>query len=561
MKPTFTLNRRQLLKTMAVTAGAAATASLLSGCSPARFLHGVASGDPLQDRVIIWTRATPNFHGLVLVHWQVATDRHFRDMVGHGETFTDETVDYTVKIDVEGLQPGQRYFYRFTCNGRRSPVGRTRTLPAGSVETVSFAVFSCSNYPAGFFNVYREAAQRAKRLDFAIHLGDYIYEYGENGYASEDAAALGRVVDPLTEILSLDDYRRRYAQYRSDRDLQQLHRRLPFIAVWDDHEVTNDTWREGAENHNQGEGDFFARKARALQVYYEWMPIRETEAGNRERIFRSFDVGDLLSLHMLDTRIIGRDQQLAYANYFTAGGGFDAARFSAELSDPNRSLLGSEQLNWLTASLQTSTATWQVLGQQVLMAAITLPAALIFQQISLPDYQALLVKAQADPAALTPQEQAVLAAPSVPLNLDAWDGYPAAREAVLQAAVVSGKNLISIAGDTHNAWASNLTTLDGTAAGVEFATSSVSSPGLEAFLADVDPKLLADAFVALAEPLQYANTQYRGFMQLTVTHTEAVSEWVFIDTVKSLDYRVLGDQGRQLKVLPGAGQLHVTESG
>ena len=559
MKPTFISERRQFLKTLAATTGVALAGPILTGCTPARFQHGVASGDPLINRVIIWTRATPNYPGLVLVQWEVAKDDRFRHPVAHGKTFTDDTVDYTVKVDVEGLHPGRRYYYRFCCNGIYSPVGETRTLPAGFVHEVSLAVFSCSNYPAGYFNVYREAAKRAHELDFVLHLGDYIYEYDKDGYASADAEMLGRVVDPVNELFTLSDYRKRYAQYRSDADLQSAHEKLPFITVWDDHEVANDAWLNGAENHNPGEGDFAVRKAMALQTYYEWMPIREVEIGNKERIFRSFDFGDLLSLHMLDTRLAGRDEQLNYADYVTPGG-FNAAQFTADLIDPNRSLLGAEQLAWLTSSLQSSDATWQVLGQQVLMGALMLPAPLIFQQVSLTDYQVIVIKAQTNPGSLTLQELAILSAPSVPLNLDAWDGYPAARETVLQTALALGKNLISLAGDTHNAWASNLNTIGGATAGVEFATPSVSSPGFEEALPGINPDLLAAALVQFAAPLQYANTQHRGFMKLTLTHFETTSEWIFIDTVKTTEYTVLEERSKRLKVLPGAGNLALVEA-
>jgi len=555
MEPIYTLSRRRFLKAMAITTGAAATGGLLSGCAPANFFHGVASGDPLSDRVIIWTRLTPDYDDNLLVHWEVAKDKHFRRRVAYGSTFTDNTVDYTVKIDVEGLRPDRRYFYRFIYNGAYSPRGTTRTLPVGTTSALSMAVMSCSNYPAGFFNVYREVAHRADSIDFVIHLGDYLYEYDKDGYASEDAEALGRVSVPTHELLTLADYRQRYAQYRSDQDLQAVHRKLPFITVWDDHEIANDTWREGAENHSEDEGDFFIRKTQALQAYYEWIPIRESAPNDKERIFRRFDFGDLCSLHMLDTRVIGRDQQLAYGNYFQADGSFDSERFSAELTDPERSLLGNEQLQWLSAGLTHSTATWQVLGQQVLMAAIALPAPLIFQQISLGDYQGLLVKAQTTPSELTPAELAILNAPAVPLNLDAWDGYPAAREAILQTAKALDKNIISLAGDTHNAWASNLKTLDGQPAGVEFATPSVSSPGLESALAAIDPTSLATALVQFSDQLQYANTEHRGFMVLTLTHTQVDSEWVFIDTIKSPQYTLLDEQAKQLSVFVGEHKL------
>lgn len=547
--------RRQFLKTMAAATGTLAVAPALTGCTPARFKHGVASGDPLKDRVIIWTRVSPRRGLKVLVAWEVSKDPQFRRLLARGQTFTDESVDFTVKIDVEGLKPGNKYFYRFHTSSAVSPTGVTRTLPDDDIKELSFAVFSCANYPAGYFNVYAEAAKRASELDYALHLGDYLYEYARGGYASESASAMNREVEPAHELLALADYRMRYAQYRTDADLQAAHRKLPFICVWDDHEITNDTWKEGAENHNEGEGDFDERKDAAIQAYYEWMPIREVD--EREKIYRSFDFGKLLSLHMLDTRVIARDEQLSYFNYFTAEGSFDAAAFTNDISDPNRHLLGADQVGYLQQKMVESAATWQVLGQQVLMAPLVLPAPLTLQQISLEDYQALLGKAQTDPASLSAEEIAVLNAPSVPLNLDAWDGYPAAREQVLQTAVALDKNLISLAGDTHNAWASDLNTLDGTPAGVEFATSSVSSPGFEEYLVDIVPDLLAGALVQFAEPLKYANTQHRGFMILTISHQRAMSKFVFIDTVKSKDYSVLSEREMKLAVLPGAAGRRV----
>jgi len=561
MNSNFTTTRRQFLKTMAATAGIAVTGPLLTACAPANFLHGVASGDPLHDRVIIWTRVTPSAAGsvVVFVSWEVAQDDSFRHIVTSGHTYTDETIDYTIKVDAEGLRPDGNYFYRFRCNGFYSVVGKTRTLPVGETGQVTLAVVSCSNYPAGYFNAYREVAKQAQQIDVVLHLGDYIYEYGKDGYASDDAETLGRAVNPTTELLTLSDYRKRYAQYRSDEDLQLVHQQLPFITVWDDHEVANDAWRAGAENHNEGEGSYPGRKAQALQAHYEWLPIRETGVGNRGRIFRSFDFGDLLSLHMLDTRIIGRDKPLAYADYLAPTGAFDVVQFTADLTNSNRQLLGPDQFDWLVYRLQHSTATWQVLGQQVLMTSIALPAPLLFQQISLQDYQTSIIKAQTHPASLTPQERTILSAPSIPFNLDAWDGYPAAREAILQTALAYNKNLICLAGDTHNSWAGDLTNANGTTVGVEFATPSVSSPGLEAVLTAINPEDLANALTTFSKPLKYTNTQHRGFMKLTLTHHETTCEWIFIDTVKSRQYRIVENANKRLNVLPGVGGLQLVE--
>lgn len=513
------------------------------------FLHGVASGDPLSDRVIIWTRVSPTRPGTVAVLWEVALDARFSRIIRRGRVLTGEDIDYTVKADVLGLPAAARLYYRFRANGQLSPVGRTRTLPAGAVEQVKLAVFSCSNYPAGYFHVYAEAA-KLDDLHAAVHLGDYIYEYPRGGYASGDAAALGRVSEPAGEILTLDDYRIRHAQYRTDPDLQALHAALPVIAVWDDHEIANDTWRDGAENHTEGlEGVFAERRAAAIKAYHEWMPTRVADPARPERIYRSFRFGNLLSLHMLDTRVIGRDRQMDYADYFGATG-FDGARFAADLADPNRTLLGAEQNDWLGLQLAQSDTTWDLLGQQVLMGRMNIPAPLVLGQISFSAYSALVVKAQTAPATLTPQEQAVLAQPAIPYNLDAWDGYAVARETVLGTARALDKNLVVLSGDTHNAWASDLADYAGRAVGVEFATPGVTSPGLEEYFPSENPLAVAAGLTQIIGPLQYADTARRGFMIVTATQDACRCEWRYVSTVKSRSYVL--QQGPALKVLPGA---------
>jgi len=569
-------NRRDFIRTVAAGTLAVGTAASLSGCDAGwfEFLHGVASGDPLHDRVMLWTRVTPDAAMLeaiarlereastdaearkqlaqvrrVPVLWEVARDPDFRHVVARGTAPALVERDYTLKVDASGLRAGTTYWYRFNCLGVQSPAGRTRTLPRGSIEQVRLAVFSCSNYPAGYFNVYGAAA-KLEGVDAAVHLGDYIYEYAKGGYASAQAEQLGRVSEPAGELLTLADYRTRYAQYRGDADLQALHAALPFIAVWDDHEIANDTWRDGAENHSPAtEGLWTARRAAALQAYHEWMPTRLPDAKRPERIFRSFDFGDLVSLHMLDTRLIGRDRQLALTSYIGPAG-FDAARFATELADPSRQLLGAEQSAWLTTQLARSTAQWQVLGQQVLMGRMHVPSPLLLGQITVSGYAALVVKAQTTPALLTPQELAILGAPSIPYNLDAWDGYAAARETLLGTARSLDKNLVVLAGDTHNAWASDLADLQGNAVGVEFATPSVSSPGFEAIFPAEEPQAFAAALQQLIGPLVYTDTSRRGYMLITATRSELQAQWSYVDTVVSHTYQVA--DGPTLRTLPGA---------
>ncbi|KLR58719.1 alkaline phosphatase [Diaphorobacter sp. J5-51] len=551
-----------------ITLGAAALGTLpLAACGggdddapTVQFAHGVASGDPLADRVMLWTRVTPpaDFSAEIPVQWEVASDAAFASIVARGEVRTSAARDYTVKVDATGLKPATAYHYRFKAFEATSPTGRTRTLPTGSVAQVKLAVFSCANYPAGYFNVYADAARRGD-LDATVHLGDYLYEYGQGGYASGNAAALSRLSQPANEILSLADYRTRHAQYRTDADLQALHAAAPMIAVWDDHEIANDTWMNGAENHQAAEGSFSARKAVALQAYHEWMPTRNAQP---DVIYRSFAFGNLLALHMLDTRVVGRDAQVDYAAFFKPGG-FDAAGFTAAVGNPARQLLGTAQTQWLQQQMTASSATWQMLGQQVLMGRMNIPAPILMETlqpgsgVTVSRYAAIVAKARTAPATLTPEEQAILAQPSIPYNLDAWDGYQAARETVLGMARAMNKNLVVLAGDTHNAWASELNDMNGNPVGVEFATSSVSSPGFEEYLPNENPATLSAALLQLVEPLKYCDTARRGYMVVTATATECRAQWVYVNTITSRQFTTsaettlavqAGTPGRLLKV-------------
>ncbi len=529
----------------------------LSGCGgddeePA-FQYGVASGDPLADRVILWTHARyPSSADPVVLRWQVAEDAGFARIVASGTVSASAATGHTAKADATGLAPGREYFYRFSAGGTRSAVGSTRTLPANATE-VKLAVLSCSNYPAGFFNVYAEVAR--SDAQFALHLGDYIYEYDAAGFASAGAAALGRSSQPAHELLTLDDYRARHAQYKSDADSKTLHARMPMIAVWDDHEVANDAFKDGAENHDAAsEGSWAARRAAALQAYHEWMPIRS--GADLGRIYRSFDFGGLLSLHMLDTRLLGRDAQIDIAALAGLAGPAAQAAATAAFSSPTRQLLGSEQAAWLTAQMAASTATWQVLGQQVLTARMefpvsvlaalntsdTSPAAQAAGAAAVNDY----LTAKATPAGLRTPAQAALMNPAQnPLlgyNLDAWDGYLAARETLLGTALQLGKKLVTLAGDTHNAWHADLSlkglanpALAGVKVGEEFATSSVSSPGLESFLALPSAQVKA-IFEGVVDDLHWMDPSQRGYLKMSFTPTQARGDWFFVDTITRRSY-------------------------
>ena len=326
------------------------------------FNQGVASFDPIFDSVIIWTRF--DIGSNVTINWEVASDESFNELIRTGSVPVTSEFDYTINIDVAELPSNSKFYYRFYEEETKSisVVGETITLPSetDAIENVSFAVASCSNFAAGLFNVYDAIAN--SNADVVLHLGDYIYEYEVGNFGTNangiNTAALGREHEPTNEIVSLNDYRGRYKQYRGDKSLQLAHQKKPFIAVWDDHEVTNDAFSSGAENHQASEGSFEVRKQIAIQVYSEYMPVRTSDPS---LIYRAFNFGNLVSLHMLDTRIIGRDQQLAFENFFTETGDFDFVSFSTELANPDRRMLGDTQLSWLSNSLNNS-STWQVLG-------------------------------------------------------------------------------------------------------------------------------------------------------------------------------------------------------
>ncbi|ELB2225597.1 TPA: alkaline phosphatase D family protein [Vibrio parahaemolyticus] len=541
----MSLSRRDFMKVVSSTA----VATGLIGCGSddnesvaVSFVHGVASGDPTQTQVIIWTRVT-TAASYVDVSWQVASDMEFSNVVQSGVFTTDTGRDFTVKVDVQNLNANSQYYYRFMVGEMMSEVGQTQTLPEDGVEKASMAVVSCANYPAGYFHVYREILNQHEQspFDVVLHLGDYIYEYGAGGYASEDAAALGREPSKGTECITLDDYRKRYAQYRQDADLQALHAKLPMIAVWDDHELANDTWKNGAENHQDDEGSFIDRRAAAAAAWTEWLPVRENTFSNM-LIYRQFSFGNLVNLMMLDTRLVGRDKPLDYfslsAPTMEAIGGLVAQSRSAD-----RELLGTEQLAWLMNEFNTHDAKWNVLGQQVLMSRMELPSSVMTAMFQL--FTSTEEKKTEALLAVNTAITGYLADPSadpisLPYNLDAWDGYYVEREKVYQLAKASSGNFVCLAGDTHNAWASELKDVSNNPIGVEFATSSVSSPGLEEYLA-LDPVAIAQmeyTLPHLVSELKWADIKQRGFMRVTFTADAAQSTWYLVSTIKDKKYQV-----------------------
>lgn len=434
----------------------------------APFYHGVASGDPLTDAVIIWTRVTPDDFTLpVPVSYTVALDTGMVNVISQGSILTDALVDYTVKFDVTGLQPDTYYYYEFEALGERSARGRTKTAPVGAVDSLRFAVVSCANLEAGYFNAYEVIAER-NDVEAVLMLGDYIYEYEVGGYGQDPS--LDRIFDPTHETIALEDYRMRYSVYHMDRSLQKLHQNFPWICVWDDHESANDSYENGAENHNLGEGLWPDRKAAAQKAYFEWLPIR-AKAPNNYEIYREFNYGELLDLFMVDTRLQGRDQQ------------------GVNTSDPNRTILGSDQYDWLTNQLDASTAQWKILGNQVIFAPLT-----VF---------------------------------GVPINQDAWDGYPAERQKVLNYIDSSQiENFVVITGDVHTSWAFDLKN-GSNHTGVEFVTPSVTSPGAP---------INGGSILMIENPhLKFVELTKHGFFILDLNHQRVQADWFFLNSISQID--------------------------
>lgn len=554
------ISRREFVRNTAlISGGVALLPAFLTGCDEEDelkpsgtvytgtygFLDGIASFDPSATSIILWTRYTlaTDEADESPVRWEISESSAFSTLAASGTELAKAANDYTVAANATGLKSNTKYYYRFVNQRTLAPSvgGETRTLPTGAqASSVKLAVVSCANFQAGLFNVYGAVA--ASDADFVLHLGDYIYEYGIGDYGTNaDTARLGRAHLPAREITSVSDYRARYRQYRSDRQLQRAHQLKPFICVWDDHESANNSYVDGAQNHTAStEGTWTARKQASIQVWHEYLPARTTD---KNKIYRQFEFGNLVNLLMLDTRLAGRDAQQDAAGYFT-----NPAAFISTWQNPNRSLLGTEQRTWLTSALGSSSAKWQVLGSQVLMGKMHVPAELLptvlglansttpaeqatalsnytTQATALTGIKARILTGTGTP--VTPAERARVET-VFPYNLDAWDGYPAEREKVYAAA--GTKKLISLAGDTHNAWHSDLKTTAGVRVGAEFATPSVSSPGFEALLGANATAIsgFEQTNALLIDDLQYLDASKRGFLQVEFTQAAATATYRFM---------------------------------
>jgi alkaline phosphatase D len=531
------IDRRRAL---ALLGFGAASPAMAQGAKPyagkVAFAHGVGSGDPLQDRVILWTRITAAdaAAGDIAYSWRLNPVDRRAGGAKSGSGVTGPGRDYTAKVDVTGLDAGRAYTFEFEANGVTSPLGRTRTLPQGATQDVVLAVVSCALYPNGYFNAYGAIAA-LDRIDAVLHVGDYIYEYGGPGsYGMDSKVAAERPHDPPHEVVSLADYRRRHAQYKSDPQLQAAHGRAPWIVVWDDHETANDSYVGGAEDHQpETEGDWNARKAVAIKAYYEWMPIRQP-AGGGFAINRSFHFGDLASLFMLETRLTARDKQLTYeADLPLVDGKPDVAGFRAKLADPGRKMMGADQEAWLgkelAASIQSG-RTWQVLGNEVVMARVNTPS---FKKGLGPDRYAQAAATLSPAAKERIARMEAVAAESLPYGLDMWDGYPADRERLYGLIKAAGARTIVVSGDSHAFWANELFDASGARVAAEFAGTSVTSPSG----GDAMPTLpLGELFAGANKEVVFNDQSAKGFILLTLTKDNAKGEFIAVSTITEQAY-------------------------
>lgn len=526
----YIINRRRLL--MAGSAGLiAATLPGRAFAAPTSgFTHGVASGEPSQTSVVLWTRYVAR--SPVRLRVEIAEDPAFQRIAVTGETETSPATDHCARVIAEGLTPGRWYHFRFVApDGQTSDIGRTRTLPDGEVESFRLAVFSCANGTSGWFNAHAHAAARDD-IDLAIHTGDYIYESPLTRPDAQPGLAEQRALAPPHELLALADYRQRYASYRLDPDLAELHRRLPMIAVWDDHETANNSWRDGASGHDPAtEGEWPARRAAGMRAWREWLPVRGEWYGSHR-------IGNLATLFRLETRLLGRSQQLddqLDAIFAEGGKRADLDAFGAgPLADQARAMMDAEQEAWLANAMRASVASgqkWQVLIQQVIMGATKFPRPNTAWFAGNPPAQLM--------ADL--QRRSALLDAGLPYSLDKWDGYPAARQRLYDAARAAGANLVTLTGDSHNAWAFNLADKAGPI-GVEFAGQSVSSYGFERRFNGDAAQLAAD-FIAQNPDLKWMDTSQRGYFTLDIRKDRVDAEYVFVPAIGG---RSATETGRKL---------------
>jgi alkaline phosphatase D len=493
--------------------GSATMSTSASSSTVSPFRHGIASGDPLPDAVVLWTRVTPTEQSLpgsgrgpdVSVRWEVARDEAFTHVVRAGTVRTDVRRDHTVKLDATRLEPATDYYFRFALDGKTSPVGRTRTAPApGSTpERMRFGVVSCANWQAGWFSSYRHLADRGD-LDAVIHLGDYLYEYQPGKYSYGHRNEDVRRHDPPREIVSLRDYRRRHAQYKTDPDLQALHAAVPFIVTWDDHEVADGSWAHGAFEHQRATEGSYARRVRAAQrAYDEWMPVRisgTAVSGDGAKIYRRLQFGQLVDLSMLDLRSY-RSKRVP--------------EDTPTIGDPGRTIAGEHQLAWLAGNLATSPCRWKLIGNPVMIAPVRLPPRPLAEEFAL-----------SQTVTFTPLRT------SAP-NTDEWDGYPSDRSRLLGQVESDGtSDVVFLTGDVHTAWANEVPGPHGVPVATELVCASITSNNVDDFIG-VRPRtvsLALEAAIQTTNPhVRFVNLDDHGHSVLEVTPSRIQMDWYAVD--------------------------------
>ncbi len=453
--------------------------------SMAPFYHGVASGDPLEDKVIIWTRVTPkNTLDKISVKWKISESSDFKNTLNEGVFVTNNERDYTVKVDVDKLSPGKTYYYKFEALGKESMIGKTKTI-SNSSSSLKLAAISCSDYQRGFFNAYSSLAD--EEIDAVIHLGDYIYEYKSRDFSN---GIFKRLHLPDKEIVSLSDYRIRHSQYKLDPDLIAAHSSHPFILIWDDHETANNTYKYGAENHQEeNEGNFNKRISSALQAYYEWQPIRENKMP-----YRKFTFGSLADLIILEERLEGRTKQASSLE-------------DSSLFEDDRTMLGEVQLNWFLDNLSDNSTQWKIIGNQVIFS---------YLNYGRPDFN---------------------------INLDSWDGYPVERQKIADHIVNNDiKDVVFLTGDTHQSWAFEVNHIPLESNNpikpyaLEFGTPSINSGNSDERFSNVPIQNLIDhenyiTDASINPHLKYTNTRDHGYLIIDLNKDKIKATWKYVKTL------------------------------
>lgn len=505
------------------------------------FRHGVASGDPDASSLVIWTRVTPAASAPdkpLLVTWRVAHDSGFTEIAATGKAEAGPVADFTVKVLVAGLMPGQTYFYAFTAEGETSPIGRTRTLPVGALDRLGIALASCSNYAYGHFNAY-DAIAKDPQVDIVLHTGDYLYEYGAGEWGDDVGTLLGRRHQPPHETVTLADYRLRHAQYKSDPGAQAMHAAHPFVACWDDHESTNNPWMGGAQNHQPDtEGDWATRRAASIQAYFEWMPVREPSLGrSRADFWRVYRFGDLATLVTLETRHTGRGEQVAYGPWLERlRTPQDRDAFMSEvIGDPERGMLSPAMEADLSTALAASKATgqpWRVLGNASPMARMLVP-----------DVAALGIDPGRNLRGATLGQSPDLfwtGRWNLPFYTDTWDGYPAARERLYGLCRGIGvEDLLVLTGDSHSFWMNRLFDGQGRPMGLELGTAGISSPGdfVESGWDLETAARLDRLFETQLDEVVWTDNLHQGYVRVVLEPHAATADFVAVDTVLTKTYR------------------------